>query len=206
MDIEELRSSLEGIDPLVWIGIVIAAFVIGALIAWAISSSRQTKQYRDRYGAEYDRLYHETGDRNSAAAELDRREHRVQQFNIRSLTEDEQRHYVHAWRQVQSQFVDDPSGATRDADHLVEQVMQARGYPVGDFEQQADDLSVDHPRVVNNYRSARSIAERNAAGDADTEELRQAFVHYRELFDDLLETSVQPAEANSRKSRIIGAN
>lgn len=206
MDIEELRSSLEGVDPFVWIGIVIVAFVLGALIAWAIYRSRQAKQYRDRYGEEYDRLYHETGDRNSAAAEMDRREERVQQFNIRSLTQDEQQHYVHAWRQVQSQFVDDPSGATRDADHLVEQVMQARGYPVGDFEQQADDLSVDHPRVVNNYRSARSIADRNARGEADTEELRQAFVHYRELFDDLLEASVRPAEDNSRRSRIIGAN
>jgi hypothetical protein len=206
MDVAEIRSSLEGVDPFVWIGVAIAAFLLGALIAWAVSRSRHTKQYRDRYGEEYDRVYQETGDRNAAVAELDRREQRVQQFNIRSLTTEERENYSHAWRQVQSQFVDDPSGATRDADHLVEQVMHTRGYPVGDFEQQADDVSVDHPRVVSNYRSARVIAERNARGEADTEELRQALVHYRELFDDLLETQVEPADAESRRSRIIGAN
>jgi hypothetical protein len=197
---------MEGVDPFVWIGIIIAAFVLGALIAWAIYRRRQTRLYQERYGEEYDRVYEETGDRDTAAAELERREQRVQQFNIRPLSPEEQQQYSEAWRLVQSQFVDDPSGATRDADHLVEQVMNARGYPVGDFEQQADDLSVDHPRVVSNYRSARSIAERNARGEADTEELRQALVHYRELFEDLLETSIHHGQKNSRKSRIVGAN
>lgn len=205
MDIAEIRSSLEGIDPFVWIGIVIAAFALGGLIAWAVYRSRQTRHYKERYGEEYDRVYQQTGDRGTAAAELDRREQRVQQFNIRPLSPEEQQQYGEAWRQVQSRFVDDPSGATREADHLVEQVMESRGYPVGDFEQQADDVSVDHPRVVSNYRSARSIAERNARGEADTEELRQALVHYRELFDDLLDTNFPQDQNSSRNSRIVGA-
>jgi len=117
---------------------------------------------------------------------LEARQRRVEEFDIREIQPDEAARYASAWKAVQSQFVDDPPGAVGEADRLVGDVMATRGYPVGDFEQRATDLSVVHATVVEHYREARAIATRQAAGEADTEDLRRAMVHYRALFSDLL--------------------
>jgi hypothetical protein len=112
----------------------------------------------------------------------------VARLNIKPLSADDAVRFGDNWRRVQSRFVDDPQGAVSEADRLVGEVMHARGYPVGDFEQRVADISVDHPEVVMNYRAARDIAEVHARGQATTEDLRQAMVHYRALFSDLLQT------------------
>jgi hypothetical protein len=122
----------------------------------------------------------------TAEAELEDRRRRVEQLQIRPLPRNERERYEAAWYQVQGRFVDDPAGAMAQADLLVGEVMQARGYPMGDFETRAADISVDHPQVVENYRAAHAIALRTQGGQATTEELRQAMVHYRALFADLL--------------------
>lgn len=171
--------------------VTIVAIVVGvallALVGWYLWQRRRSEALAERYGPEYQRAVHETGDRRSAEAELLRRQERVEHLDIRPLSADQQRGYVHEWRTLQARFVDDPKGAVTDADRLVEDVMMARGYPVTDFDQRAADLSVHHPRVVENYRAARDIAQRHRRGEATTEDLRQAMVYYRELFEDLLE-------------------
>ena len=153
------------------------------------------------FGPEYDRARQEHPDQRSAERELEERKERVEQLHIRSLSSDERDQFVERWRSAQAQFVDDPAGATRVADALIGEIMQARGYPVGDFEQRAADVSVDHPGVVEHYRAAHAIALRTDRGQADsgdTEDLRQAFVHYRALFDDLLEVEA-PAPREIRR-------
>jgi hypothetical protein len=136
----------------------------------------------------------EYGDKRRAEEELAARQKRVETFHIRSLTAEERSRFSEAWHAVQARFVDDPSGAIVDADQLVKQVMETRGYPMGDFEQRAANISVDHPAVVTNYRAAREIAMENRNGNVNTEKLRQAMVHYRALFEDLLETTEQHVE------------
>src|SRR5206468_11604706 len=122
-------------------------------------------------------------------AELAAREKRVRKLEIRGLEPGEQSRFAEAWQKTQARFVDEPSQAVRDADGLVKEVMQARGYPVGDFDQRAADVSVDHPNVVTHYRAAHDIVSRNNQGQATTEDLRQAMIHYRSLFEELLETT-----------------
>src|SRR5207248_1966430 len=138
-------------------------------------------------GPEYDRLANEFGSPRRAESDLERREKRVEKIHIRALTKEEQSRFANAWREVQASFVDNPSTAVSRADGLVGDLMKTRGYPVGDFEQRAADVSVDHPRVVENYRAAHAIAVRRERGEANTEDLRSAMVHYRALFEDLLE-------------------
>src|SRR5207248_19149 len=137
--------------------------------------------------------------RSKAEAELAEREKRVRKLDIRGLTTDEQNRFVDNWKKTQARFVDGPSPAVSEADGLVKELMLARRYPVGEFEQRAADVSVDHPDVVNNYRNAHEIAERNKSGKATTEDLRQAMVHYRSLFEELLETAA--AEPSNRSER-----
>ena len=127
------------------------------------------------------------GDKRRAEAELVKRRERVQQLDIRPLSAAQRDDYTGRWRSVQTKFVDDPKGAVTDADALIESVMKARGYPIDTFDQRAADLSVHHPRVVENYRAARDIALRHRRGQATTEDLRQAMVYYRVLFQDVLE-------------------
>ena len=128
------------------------------------------------------------GDRRAAESQLAEREERHHQLDIVDLEPDARARYLEAWRATQGRFVDDPATATREADALVTRVLRDRGYPVEDFEQQADDISVDHPEVVENYRAAHALALANDQGLASTEDLRQAFVHYRSLFAELLGT------------------
>jgi len=181
--------------------VVIAVLVAIGLAAWLYLQKRRSDGLRTSFGPEYDRAREEHPDQRSAERALEERQERVEQLHIRSLSSDERDRFAERWRSAQAQFVDDPAGATRVADALVAEIMQARGYPVGDFEQRAADISVDHPRVVEHYRAAHAIAlrtDRGQAGTDDTEDLRQAFVHYRALFDDLLEVEV-PAPSEARR-------
>lgn len=169
-------------EPLV-IGIIVVAAVI---IGWLLWQQQRTRSLRTRYADEYDRTVSELG-RRRGEAELVKREVRVRELDIRPLSAAERERYLADWRHVQEQFVDDPRGAVVRGNDLVEDVLRARGYPVtDDFDRQVADLSVDHPRVVQNYRLAREIGVRHRRGAATTEDLRQAMVLYRELFEDLL--------------------
>lgn len=167
--------------------VVVAIVVIGAVV-WMMNQRNRTEHLTERYGPEYQRTLEATGDKREAERELQDREERVKEYEIRPLSPEQRDRYVAKWKETQATFVDDPSGAIAQADSLVQNVMGERGYPVGDFEQRSADISVDHPHVVEEYRAAHTIAERHANGGVETEDLRQAMVHYRALFDDLLET------------------
>lgn len=164
---------------------VIAA--VAVVMAWMYFERRRRERLRTRFGPEYERTLHDTGDARKAESLLERREKRVSRYKIRALTAEEHRHFAEAWRRVQALFVDDPATAVSHSDALVTELMSARGYPMSDFERRAEDLSVDHPGVIQHYREARAIADRHAREAASTEDLRQAIVHYRALFEDLLE-------------------
>jgi hypothetical protein len=183
-------------NPVVIVLAIALVVAIGAAV-WLYMRNRQSEQLQDRFGPEYDRTLSERHDQRQAERELKAREERVDQLNIRPLERDERDRFAERWQAVQARFVDEPTGATDDADQLVGEVMATRGYPVGDFEQRAADVSVNHPRVVEHYRAAHMIAMRNTRGDADTEELRQALVHFRALFEDLLEVET-PARTEAR--------
>jgi len=185
-------------NPLVIVPIVALVAAIGAAI-WLYMRNRRTEQLQTRFGPEYDRALSEHHDQRKAEQELEHRAERVDHLNIRALERDERDRFAERWHSVQAQFVDDPAGATDEADHLVGEVMATRGYPVGDFEQRAADVSVQHPMVVEHYRAAHDIALRNARGNADTEELRQALVHFRVLFEDLLETATTTTQTEARR-------
>jgi FtsZ-interacting cell division protein ZipA len=169
---------------LVAILIVVALLVVLALFA---GRQRRSRKLRDQFGPEYDRTVAETGDRKEAESRLQERTERRQRLDIVPLDPADRDRYVEAWRQTQARFVDEPAEATREADRLITDVMRKRGYPIDDFEQRAADISVDHPQVVDDYRAAQAIAAANERGEASTEDLRQALVHYRSLFEDLLE-------------------
>lgn len=169
-----------------WIVIAIIAAVVVVAAIWYFTQTRRSRDLREHFGPEYDRTVREAGTRREAEAELERRSERVSQLQIRPLSPTDRDQFAEQWRAVQTRFVDDPAGAVADADALIGEVMQLRGYPVGDFEQRAADISVDHPDVVSNYREAHRLATLSARGEASTEDLRRSMVHYRSLFDDLL--------------------
>jgi hypothetical protein len=179
---------------LTWTIVAIAA-VVAVVAIWFALEKRRRRRLRDRFGNEYERAVHDVGNVRQAEAALEARTKRVERLHIRPLSPDQSAQFTRNWQQLQQRFVDDPQGAVSEADRLVGEVMSARGYPLGDFDQRAADLSVDHPRVVAHYRAAREIALRHARGQATTEDLRQAFVHYRALFTDLLELSTTPSSA-----------
>ena len=175
------------------IAIVVGVLVL-AVIGWLVWQRQRSEALRARYGPEYARTVNELGDTRRAESELVRRQERVAALDIRPMSAELQNRFHQQWRSVQARFVDDPKGAVTDADALVEDAMRTRGYPVSDFDQRAADLSVHHPRVVENYRAARDIAHRHRRGEATTEDLRQAMVYYRGLFQDLLEDREHEAE------------
>jgi hypothetical protein len=178
-------------DP---IQIILALAVVAAivLVAWLAMERRRAGRLRSQFGGEYDRIVRETGSRRAAEQELASRRERVAALDIQPLSADDQARYSAAWQSVQHQFVDDPSGAIDEADRLIGEVLERRGYPVddGDFDRRAADLSVDHADVIDRYRAAHEIATRDDGGvlPTDTESLRQAMVHYRALFTSLLGT------------------
>jgi hypothetical protein len=180
-------------DSLGWL--VIAVIIVAAVAAglWYMSQRRRSTTLRQRFGNEYERAVEQHGDRRKAELDLERREKRIEQLHIRPLSREEQDRFADAWRGVQARFVDNPGAAIGDADRLISDVMKARGYPVGDHEQRAADLSVEHSRVVERYRTALAIVERHRGGQADTEDLRNAMMHYRSLYEHLIGERVHVA-------------
>ena len=177
--------NLQDLTPVqIVILVVVALLIIGAIVFFL--QKRRTEKLRQHFGPEYDRAVAEGGDRRRAETKLEERADRVKKFNLRPLSAEDQARYTEQWNRVQAQFVDTPAGAVVEADQLLGDIMATRGYPVGDFEQRAADISVDHPVVTQNYRSAHEIALRQAKGQASTEDLRRAMIHYRALFEELV--------------------
>ena len=185
----------------IWIIVTVAVvLVIALLAAWLFSrKKKQSQRLQQRFGAEYGRTVGELGGRSKAESELKAREERVEHLTITPLTPAEAARFSQAWSALQGRFVDNPKGVVVQADQLVRELMVKRGYPMGDFERRAADISVDHPAVVENYRAAQAIAARDQRGEADTEELRKAVVHYRVLFDEMLEIRTATPEVASGK-------
>jgi hypothetical protein len=183
--------------------VAVVMLVVIALIVW-VFNRRRTERLRAQFGPEYDRTVAEVGGRRSTAeARLAERSERVHKLDIRPLDSAERAHFVEEWGRVQGHFVDAPAGAVAEADQLLGDVMATCGYPVGDFEQRAADISVDHPVVTQNYRAAHEIALHQAGGQASTEELRRAMIHYRALFDKLVATplAIDPRPVEMRAPR-----
>jgi hypothetical protein len=189
--------NLSDLTPL-QIGIIAAVFVlvVGGILFF-VMQRRRTDRLRTKFGPEYERAVAEGGDRRSAEAKLSERAERVESFHLRPLASTDRARFVEAWTKVQTHFVDAPAGAVAEADQLLGDVMATRGYPVGDFEQRAADISVDHPLVTQNYRAAHDIAMRQANEQANTEDLRRAMIHYRALFEDLVD---EPKATDTRAS------
>jgi hypothetical protein len=191
-----------------WV-ILAVVVAIAAVAVVAISlRKRNTERLKSRFGTEYQRTVEAAGGARAAEAELRDREARVKRLQIRTLPDADRARFKDAWLKVQAEFVDDPAGAFGRADKLVGEVMSACGYPTADFDQRSADVSVDHPEVVENYRKGHEIALRQSEGKAGTEELRQAMVHYRALFDELVGEAQTPAATesndNSRPSAAPG--
>jgi hypothetical protein len=179
-------------EPVVWVLIAIGILIVVAVAAFVISR-RRSERLRERFGPEYERVVQEADGRRRAEADLAAREKRVERLEIRPLDADARDGFARSWRDAQARFVDQPAESIRAADRLVTEVMRQRGYPMEDFEQRAADISVDHPSVVENYRAAHAISLASDHGQASTEDLRQAIVHYRSLFEVLLESG-EPEE------------
>ena len=174
----------------------VAGVLVVTLVAWLAMRRHRSQRLSQLFGPEYDRTVAELGQRSKAEKELEARAKRVQELHLHPLAPAQLDGFQDRWLRTQARFVDNPPAAVVQADELVAEVMHARGYPVAEFEQQAADLSVDHPRFVDNYRRAHALAATARDGQASTEDLRQAMVHYRELFEDLLEVAepeLQPA-------------
>jgi hypothetical protein len=170
-----------------WALVVIGAIVVVAIVVWQAVTAKRSRTLQQRFGPEYDRTLERADGKRDAEADLAARAKRRDELEIRPLSPAARERYLEEWRSVQARFVDDPSGAVGQADVLIQSVMRDRGYPVDDFEQRAADVSVDHPTVVENYRAGHRLS----AGD--TEEQRQAMVHYRALFEDLVDDGADDA-------------
>ena len=174
-------------DAWVWVLLVVAVVAVLAIAVFAWLQARR-RRLQQTFGPEYDRALADAPTRREAEADLEQRRKRGEELDIRPLTPEAAERYGHEWQGVQARFVDAPVEATRDADRLVQQVMSDRGYPMNEFDRRADLISVDHPTVVENYREAHTIYLNYDRGEASTEDLRQAMVHYRSLFDELVES------------------
>jgi hypothetical protein len=173
-------------DPKIVTVIIFIVAVLAVVAILLITRRRKTEHLKQKFGSEYDRLVHQHGDPQRAETVLAAREKRVSHFELRSLPPTERERYAEQWAFVQKKFVDDPKGAVNEADRLVTEIMNARGYPMSEFNQRADDISVNYPDAVGNYRGAHDIVVRHGRGQASTEDLRKAMVHFRSLFDELL--------------------
>jgi hypothetical protein len=193
--------------PLQWI--IVAGVVVVVLLAVAaglfFQKRKQSARLQQRFGPEYGRTLSELGGRTKAESELKAREKRVEHLSITPLAPAEAARFSQAWNALQGRFVDNPKGVVVQADQLVRELMLKLGYPMGDFERRAADISVDHPAVVENYRAAQAIAARDGRGEADTEELRKAVVHYRVLFDEMLDVGEAKQEVPSAKQTTVHA-
>jgi hypothetical protein len=169
--------------------IAVISVIVVAIIALAIAVffQNRTNKLRARFGPEYDRVVGQTGSRYKAEVQLERLKKRVSRYPLFPLSSADRDHFQQSWRTIQATFVDDPGGALAEANHLIVRVMSARGYPMNDFEQRAAEISVDHATVVHHYRAAHDIAIRQSRSEATTEDLRQGMIHYRALFDELMQ-------------------
>jgi hypothetical protein len=170
------------------IAVVLGLMIVGAILGPILARRKRSERLHEHFGSEYDHTVETLGDEKKAQTELEERQKHVESLDIKPLSVEERQRYLAEWTAVQSKFVDEPGQAIIDADHLIVEVMQLRAYPISDFEQRAADVSVSYPALVSNYRAARVIALKNEQHQADTEELRQAMIHYRSLFEELLET------------------
>jgi len=189
-------------EPIIIIGLCVIALEATIVIALILSTRKADQLHlklREKFGPEYERAVEDYGSEELAERALLTRAKRVRKLDLRELGSETRARHAGTWQSVQRMFVDDPGGAVHEADHLIKSVMRARGYPVEDFDQRVADLSVDHASVVQHYRAARALANANREGRANTEELRQAFVHYRALFADLL--GEVPVQAQYQEAR-----
>ena len=185
-----------------WVLIVVAAIAVVAIVIWQAMQTRRTRTLQGRFGPEYDRAVEGSESKRSAESELAARADHRDELEITPLPPGARERYATDWERVQARFVDDPEGAVREADVLIVAVMSDRGYPTDDFDQRAADISVDHPRVVENYREGNRLARASSLRDGTTEDLRQAMQHYRSLFDELLEeTSDAPVSRDTADER-----
>ncbi len=182
---------------LIVIIVVVVVVIIGVILGLIFSRRNRSKQLQEKFGPEYDHAVETLGSEKKAQTELNERQKHVEALNIRPLSVSEHDRYLAEWTAVQSKFVDEPGQAIVDADRLIMEVMQIRGYPVSDFEQRVADISVKYPALVTNYRGAREIANKNKLGQANTEELRQAMIYYRSLFEELLK--IEPVVGEGKK-------
>jgi FtsZ-interacting cell division protein ZipA len=182
----------------VWIviGVVVAIVVLG--VVFSALRTRRSRSLQDQFGREYDRTVDKAGGRREAERELAERRKRHDELELKPLSEDARERYLQQWQVTQGRFVDDPTGAVSEADDLVQRVMRDRGYPVDDFEQRAADISVEHPELVEKYRTANGIASASERGEASTEDLRHSVRHYRALFVELLEVDDGGEDASTR--------
>ena len=173
-----------------WVWVVIAAVVVIVILAivWSAMRAKRTRALQGTFGREYDRTIDQAGDRRSAERELLDRQKRHDELDIRPLSPESRDRYVRRWQSTQARFVDDPKGAVAEADTLVQEVMQERGYPTKDFDRRVADISVEHPDLVEKYRTAHGIAQASERGEASTEDMRHSVRHYRSLFAVLLDT------------------
>jgi hypothetical protein len=179
---------------ILWI-FVVAAAAVGAVAAWILYRKRSSKRLLDRFGPEYRVAVEKLGSQSKGEAELKAREQRVKRLELTTLTPAVAARFSESWATLQGRFVDDPKGVVAGADELVRRLIVRRGYPIGDFEHLAADISVNHPDIVQHYRAARAVAVRSESGEASTEDLRSAVVHFRTMFDELLEVAAVTALA-----------
>jgi hypothetical protein len=184
--------------------VAIVFLVVGGLLAMAVMRFQRTRRLRERFGPEYERLVNEAGDKQKAESELEARLAHVEALNIRPLSAEEINRFSLEWQSTQAEFVDEPLASLRKADQLIREVMKTRGYPVEDFEQRAADISVDYPDLVTDYRGLHMIAVKEEDEEVSTEEMRQAMVHGRALFEELVskEAPETTTTQNTQKEKI----
>ena len=181
--------------------VAVVFLVVGGLLAMAFTRFQRTRRLKERFGPEYERLVNEAGDKRKAESELESRLAHVEALNIRPLTAEEINRFSLEWESTQAEFVDEPLASVQKADRLIREVMKARGYPVEDFEQRAADISVDYPELVADYRGLHLIATKEVDDEVNTEEMRQAMVHGRALFENLVQKET-PETATNEKEKI----
>ena len=192
------RSEMDLTNTTTLIIVAVLALVVGGLLGMAVMRAQRTKRLKDRFGPEYEHTMERAGDKRHAERELEERIEHVHQLNIRPLSEEEVNRYSLEWQETQREFVDEPLAALQKADRLIREVMKARGYPVEDFEQRVADISVDYPELVSDYRGMHRIAIKEK-GNVDTEEMRQAMVHGRALFENLITQKTRDDQVNQKE-------
>jgi hypothetical protein len=195
------RGREKAMPTLGWVVIAVAVLVALAVVPWVLARRRRTQQLRSRFGPEYERTLKETDSKRRGESELESRRARREALDIRALTPAAAERYTASWQVVQGRFLDEPPQALSEADRLVVRLMRERGYQMDDFEQRSADLSVDHPNVVENYRAAHGISLASEHGKASTEDLRQGMMHYRGIFEELLETSTDASRTDPESAQ-----